>query len=350
MEHKIDLIGFGGVGQGFVDIIREKGLKLKNDHEVEFKVVSISDLYKGSLHHPDGLCLDKVMNSICESGSLDGYPDQPGLIRGWSTQETIEKSNADSVVEMTFTDVVTGQPAIDHCTWAFSNKKNVVMTNKGPVALAYEKLSKLAEANEVQWLFEGAVMSGSPALRLPKETLTGNEIHEIRGILNGTTNYMLMRMEDGLSYQDALQEAKQLGYAEADPTADIEGYDVLYKVLILANVVLGFPLKREDVLCKGITDVTQSAIDDAKKAGKRWKLIGSLKRTESGVKGIVAPEMVALDDPLAGVSGAMNAITYQCDLSGAITLVGAGAGIKETGFAVLIDLIHIKRGREQEGG
>ncbi|MCL7745992.1 homoserine dehydrogenase [Halalkalibacter alkaliphilus] len=344
MAHKVDLIGFGGVGQGFVEILREKGWKLKKEH-LDFKVVSISDLYKGSLHHPDGLCLDKVMSSIKETGSLDSYPDQPGLIRGWSTQETIEKSNADSVVEMTFTDVVTGQPAIDHCTWAFSNKKNVVMTNKGPVALAYDTLSKLARENGVRWSFEGAVMSGSPALRLPLETLTGNDINEIRGILNGTTNYMLMRMEEGLSYKEALQEAKEKGYAEADPTADVEGYDVLYKVLILANVVLGVPLKRDDVTCEGITGVTQSAIEEAKRSGKCWKLIGSLKRTEEGVKGSVAPEMVTLDDPLAGVSGAMNAITYQCDLSGPITLVGAGAGIKETGFAVLIDLIHMERGR-----
>ncbi|MDT8859930.1 homoserine dehydrogenase [Alkalihalobacillus sp. MEB130] len=343
MAHKLDLIGFGGVGQGFVDILREKGKKLSNEQNIDFTIVSICDLYKGSLHHPDGLCLDAVMKAINETGSLHAYPDQTGLIRGLSSQETIEKSNADSVIEMTFTDVKTGQPAIDHCTWAFSNKKNVVMTNKGPVALAYEQLQNLAKENGVRWLFEGAVMSGTPALRLPEVTLTGNDITEVRGILNGTTNYMLMRMEEGMSYEEALTEAQSRGYAEADPTADVEGYDVLYKVLIIANVILGYPLKREEVTCKGISDLTEEELTTAKRAGKKWKLIGSVKRTDAGVKACVGPEMVSLDDPLAGVSGAMNAITYQCDLSGPITLVGAGAGIKETGFAVLINLIQIVR-------
>ncbi|MFC0470209.1 homoserine dehydrogenase [Halalkalibacter kiskunsagensis] len=345
MAHKLALIGFGGVGQGFVEILLEKSTKLSKEHQIDFTIVSICDLYKGSLYRPEGLCLDDVMSVIKEKGNLEAYPDQPGLIRGWSSEETITNSNADSIIEMTFTDVTTGQPAIDHCKWAFKNKKNVVMTNKGPVALAYETLSKLAQENDVQWLFEGAVMSGTPALRLPEATLTGNDITEIRGILNGTTNYMLMRMEEGLDYDSALKEAQALGYAEADPTADVKGFDVLYKVLILANVVLGYPLKREEVICKGISELTIHDIEKAKSLQKCWKLIGSLTVTENGIKAAVQPEMVPYDDPLAGVTGAMNAITYTCDLSGPITLMGAGAGIKETGFAVLIDLIQIERSR-----
>jgi homoserine dehydrogenase len=344
MAHKVALIGFGGVGQGFVNILRNKILHLRKQ-QLDFKVVSISDLYKGALHNPEGLCLDSVIKSVRETGSLDAYPDQKGLIRGWSSKETIENTNADSIVEMTFTDVSSGQPAIDHCKWAFKYKRNVVMTNKGPVALAYEMLSALAIENDVRWLFEGSVMSGTPALRLPLAALIGNDIQEIKGILNGTTNYMLMRMEEGLDYEEALKEAQDLGYAEADPTADVEGYDVLYKLLILANVVLGVPLKREDVTRKGISLMTSAHINQAKVLGKRWKLIGSLKQIDGKLKAIVQPEMVDLADPLAGITGAMNALTYHCDLSGPITLVGAGAGIKETGFAVLIDLINIERGK-----
>ncbi|WP_227936271.1 homoserine dehydrogenase [Alkalihalobacillus deserti] len=343
MAHKLALIGFGGVGQGFVNILREKKEKLFENHHIDFKVVSISDLYKGSLHHPDGLCLDEVIKAVQDTGSLDTYPNHDGLIRDLSSKETIERTNADSIVEMTFTDVQTGQPAIDHCKWAFGHKRNVVMTNKGPVALAYNELSNLAKENGVQWLFEGAVMSGTPALRLPQVTLTGNEITEIKGILNGTTNYMLMRMEDGLDYEEALKEAQDLGYAEADPTADVEGHDVLYKILILANVVLGVPLKREEVECIGISTISKADIKKAKELGKRWKLVGAIRQKETGVEATVQPEQLDLDDPLAGVMGAMNAITYTCDLSGPITLVGAGAGIRETGFAVLIDLIEINR-------
>ncbi|GAE34643.1 homoserine dehydrogenase [Halalkalibacter akibai] len=345
MPHKLALIGFGGVGQGFVDILEKKKKMLRDKERMDFQVVAITDLNKGSVHHPEGLCLKEVKRAIQENGTLDAYPDQPGLIRGWDSKETIEKSNADSIVEMTFTNVLTGQPAIDHCKWAFQAKKNVVMTNKGPVALAHDVLSKQAEDNGVNWMFEGAVMSGTPALRLPQTTLVGNDITAIQGILNGTTNYMLTRMEKGLSYEDALFEAQKLGYAEADPTADVEGFDVLYKILILARVVLGIPLQREDVTCKGIQNMTLADIEKATKQGKRWKLIGSLIQTEQGLKATVQPEMLDLNDPLAGIQGATNAITYNCDLSGPITLVGAGAGIIETGYAVLIDLINIERKR-----
>ncbi|WP_088102132.1 homoserine dehydrogenase [Halalkalibacter urbisdiaboli] len=344
MAHKLALLGFGGVGQGLVHILREKHQRLKETYGCEFVVVSISDLYKGSLHHPEGLDLDRVIEAIEKTGSLDYYPDQLGLVRGWSSEETIQKTNAKTIVEMTFTDIKTGQPAISHCQEAFKHGKHVVMTNKGPVALAHKELAEQAKENGVRWLFEGAVMSGTPALRLPLATLAGNDITSIKGILNGTTNYMLTKMEEeGLDYDDVLKEAQELGYAEADPTSDVEGYDVLYKVLILSEVVLGMPLKREDVELKGISSISIKEIEAAKKEGKRWKLIGRLEQTESGLKASVKPEKLDLSDPLAGIGGATNAITYTCDLSGPITLVGAGAGIKETGFAVLIDLIQLER-------
>ncbi|WP_100407284.1 homoserine dehydrogenase [Bacillus solitudinis] len=346
MTHKLALLGFGGVGQGFVQILREKHEQLKELYGCDFEVVSISDLYKGSLHHSEGLNLDKVMETIDQTGKLDDYPEEPGLVRGWSSEETIGRTNAKTIVEMTFTDVKTGQPAISHCQLAFDVGKNVVMTNKGPVALLYNNLADHARRKGVRWLFEGAVMSGTPALRMPLAALVGNEITSIKGILNGTTNYMLTKMEDGgLSYEEALKEAQELGYAEADPTSDVEGYDVMYKVLILAEVVLGIPLQRDEIKRQGISEITLEQISEAKAEGKRWKLLGKIEQNGGQIRASVQPEKLDLSDPLAGVGGATNAITYECDLSGPITLVGAGAGIKETGFAVLIDLIQLERGQ-----
>lgn len=187
-------------------------------------------------------------------------------------------------------------------------------------------------------------MSGTPALRLPLTTLAGNNISEMRGILNGTTNYILTRMEDGLSYEDALREAQQRGYAEADPTNDVEGYDARGKVVILANVVMGVPLRQDEVACQGISHMTAADISRAAE-GKRWKLLARVRRDGRDVAARVAPEMIPLTDPLAGVAGATNAITYECDLLGPVTLVGAGAGRLETGFALLIDVITIMRGQ-----
>lgn len=345
MSHKIALLGFGVVGQGLAEILELKGETLSKTLGEEIKVVAISDMMKGSIYHPEGLDLSEALRVVKETGNLNSYPDTSGLIRGWDSFRTIENSNADTIVEITFTDVKTGQPAIDHCRSAFKNKKNVVMSNKGPVSLAYQELTRLATEHGVRWGYEGTVMSGTPALRMPLVSLAGNTISEISGILNGTTNYMLTKMEEGLSYEEALAEAQALGYAEADPTSDVEGYDVQYKTTILANIVMNAPITREQVEREGISHLTQKDIQWAKDHGKRWKLIAKCTKTENGVIAKVGPEALPLTDPLSSVLGAQNAITYTCDLAGPITLIGAGAGRLETGFSILIDLINIIRGQ-----
>jgi homoserine dehydrogenase len=345
VSHKIALLGFGTVGQGLAEILRDKGSVLREGLGFDAKIVAISDIMKGSIYHPDGLDLEQAIRVVKEIGRLDAYPETPGLVRGWDSFQTIRESNADTIVEITFTDVKTGQPAIDHCKAAFECGKNVVMSNKGPVALVYQELAELAEMNGVRWGFEGTVMSGTPALRMPLVCLVGNEIHEVKGILNGTTNYILSKMEEGFTYQDSLAEAQALGYAEADSTSDVEGYDAQYKVTILANVVMNAPLKREDVVCKGITHLTPEDFQWAKSQGKRWKLIAKARKEGDKVVAKVGPEAIPINDPLAGTMGATNAVTFDCDLAGPITLVGAGAGRMETGFSILIDLINIHRGQ-----
>jgi homoserine dehydrogenase len=343
LEHKLAFIGFGVVGQGFVEIIRDKKEQFKEEFGFDPTVVAVSDLMKGSLYDSDGLNIDTLLDMVQTTGKLEGYPSNPNLIRGWDSLKTIAETNADTIVEVSYTDVKTGQPAIDHCKAAFEHKKNVIMTNKGPVALAYYELTELAKKNGVRWGFEGTVMSGTPALRMPLSTLSGNEISEVRGIFNGTTNYILTKMEESMTYEDALKKAQQLGYAEADPTSDVEGYDVLYKVVILANVVMNIPLTTDDIVCQGITKITLEDIENAKRQGKRWKLLARITKKGDSAEAVIQPEMVPFTDPLASIMGATNAITYTCDLSGDITLVGAGAGKKETGFSLLIDLINIVR-------
>jgi homoserine dehydrogenase len=344
VTHKLAFIGFGTVGQGLAEILRDKGDTLRDTLDFGPQIVAVSDLLKGAVYHPDGLDIAKLLEVVQTTGRLDGYPDSPGLERGWDSLKTIRESNADSIVEVSYTDIKTGQPAIDHCRAAFESGKNVVMSNKGPIALAYAELSALAREKGVRWGFEGTVMSGTPALRMPLTALAGNEISEIRGIFNGTTNYILTRMEEELEYEDALKQAQELGYAETDPTADVEGYDALGKVVILANVIMNAPLTIEDVPCQGISHLTMRDIMQVKAEGKRWKLIGRIKKEGDRVAASVGPEMVPSTDPLAGIMGATNAITYECDLAGPITLVGAGAGRVETGYSLLIDLINIERG------
>lgn len=345
MAHKLAFIGFGVVGQGLVEILIDKNERLRKKENFTSELVAVCDKMKGSIYHPDGLDMEKVLEVVRTTGKLDDYPDTPGLIRGWDSFETIEKSNADTIIEVTFTDVKTGQPAIDHCRAAFQSGKNVVTSNKGPVALAYQELSELARENGVQWGIEGSVMSGTPALRMPLVSLAGNDIKEIKGILNGTTNYILTKMEEGLPYEKALSQAQKLGYAEADPTNDVEGYDAMYKVVILANVIMGIPLKKEDVHVQGISHLTLDDFEMARQQGKRWKLLARIQKNGESVTASVSPEMIPLHDPLAGVMDATNAVTFDCDLAGPITLVGAGAGKIETGFSLLIDLLNFERSK-----
>ncbi|MRH44295.1 homoserine dehydrogenase [Aquibacillus halophilus] len=343
MSTKVAFIGFGGVGQSLAGLFLKQKESLNKKYGFDPVVVAVSDLMKGSIYHSEGLDMEKVLDSVKETGNVENYPNQQGLVKGWSSLETIKHSNADIIVEVTFTDVNTGQPAIDHCKTAFNHKKSVVTTNKGPVALAYNELSALAEENDVFWGFEGTVMSGTPALRMPVTTLAGNEITEIKGILNGTTNYILTEMEKGETFQDALEKAQSLGYAEADPTSDIEGHDVRYKAAILANYLMDTPIAAEDIYCKGISDLTVDQIKEALNNNQKWRLLARITKEDGTVKASVKPELVDNDDPLAGISGPTNAIVYECDLAGPIMLTGAGAGLTETAYSLLIDMIHYHR-------
>ena len=179
-------------------------------------------------------------------------------------------------------------------------------------------------------------MSGTPVFHLAESGLAGNTVREVKGILNGTTNFILTKMEtEGMDYGPALALAQKLGYAEADPTADVEGFDALAKVVILSNVLLGGSLKTTDVPCKGISSITKADVEAAKAQGFRYKLIGHAKSENGVVTASVSPQKLPLSDPLAGVMGAQNALSLETDLMGKITIQGAGAGKIETGFAIL---------------
>ncbi len=341
MFFKLAFIGFGTVGQGLTEILLDKKEMLLEKYGFSFDVVAISDIMKGSVYDKNGLNLKKILKLVNSGKKLDEYPFG---VKGLDSLATITDTNANTIVEVTFTDVKTGEPALTHIKTALQSGKNVVSTNKGPVVKQANKLLKLAELKNVYYGFEGVVLAGTPVLNLAKYTLAGTKINGFKGILNGTTNYILTRMEDGMSYENALKKAQELGYAEADPTGDVEGLDALGKVVILSNVVLGKKLLWTDVKRKGITGIKLDDIKKAKSEKKRWKLIGSASIEKNGsVKAKVWPEKLPLNDPLAGVGEAFNALTYYTDELGSVTIVGPGAGRRETGFSLLIDLLEINR-------
>lgn len=338
--YRLALIGFGNVGQGFARILQDKRAFFQKNYAMDIRIVAVSDLMKGSIYHPDGLPENSLLQAIDKDGTLANIQASH---QGWDALQTIKNSNADVVVELSYTDLKTGQPALEHIETALSQRKHVITTNKGPIALKYPHLAQLASENGVQLGIEGTVMSGTPALFLGQEALMSADIQRIQGILNGTTNYILTRMELGLSYEEALAEAQAEGYAEADPTGDVEGYDATGKVVILANLFMGANITMDDVERVGITNITPDDVRQAQASGQRYKLIGTIERDGHHIKASVRPELVSLNHPLASVMGATNAITYSTELLGDVTLVGHGAGRVETGYALIEDLLMIHR-------
>jgi homoserine dehydrogenase len=334
---KLAIIGFGNVGQGLVKILKERGDFLAEHLNVQFSVVAVCDMRLGSVYDPAGLPLGELL-SAAQEGDLTSLAASDS---SRSVEETITQIDFDTLVEASFTDLQTGEPAVSYVRQALRAGKHVATTNKGPIALHLPEILKLAQQNNVRIGFEGTVMSGTPALAIGKNFLTGAVVTKIQGILNGTTNYILTQMENGNSYAEALAEAQELGFAEADPTGDVEGYDSAGKVVILSNLLMGTNFTMADINREGITKLTVADINQAKAENFRWKLIGTIEMNDTEVIASVRPTKVPLEHSLATVSGATNAITYSTELLGEVTLVGPGAGRVETGYALINDLLAI---------
>ncbi|MFC7400086.1 homoserine dehydrogenase [Chelatococcus sp. GCM10030263] len=223
--------------------------------------------------------------------------------------------------------------------------KHVVTANKALLARHGTKLAALAEKNGVTLQFEAAVAGGIPIIKTLREALAGNEVSHLFGILNGTCNYILSRMEDeGLAFEACLAEAQRLGYAEADPTFDIGGFDSAHKLAILTSLAFGTAIDAEAVHVEGISSISSIDIRMARELGYRIKLLGVAERTPTGIEQRVHPTMVPLSSAIAQVMGVTNAVTVAADAVREITLIGPGAGGDATASAVVADIADIARG------
>jgi homoserine dehydrogenase len=340
--YRLALVGFGAVGQGLTQLLRDYSERLARRYGLALRLVAVCTHSHGSLYDSDGLEPATLLEAIKQVGHLRNLPGQTSL----SVLKLIERGAADVLVEVSPTNLATSEPATSYIRAAFARGMHVVTANKGPVALRFAELRRAAAAAGVYFGFEGTVMSGTPALRLAWSDLAGCEIAELKGIVNGTTNYILTQMEQGHDYATALAEAQRLGYAEADPAGDVEGHDAAAKALILANVLMDADLALSDVERSGITGVTRQMIAEASAAAERWKLLARVQREDQRVRASVAPARLPLAHPLAGVGGVSNALTITTDLLGDVTLIGPGAGGAATGFALLSDILALMRGYE----
>jgi|TARA_B110000240_G_scaffold128357_1_gene142678 homoserine dehydrogenase len=333
---KIVYVGFGVVSQGLAEIILNSNFLLPIHQNLEIQTVGIFDIIKGCKIDENGIDMQEILKNA-EKGDYNLLPQNVIDI-----PKAIKEIDADIIIEASFTDIKTGQPAIAHIEAALNSKKHVVTTNKGPFAVAYEQIFNLAAKQKKVVAIEGTVISGTPIINVLNNGLLGSGITAVSGIMNGTSNYILTKMESGMSYEDALSQAQKLGYAEADPTNDVEGLDTLAKVMILANVVFNTQLNQENIAVKGISQITANDVQQGTKVNQRWKLIGKVWKDEKdNVLGSVSPELVSSSDSLYSISNATNALKVTSNILGDTTIIGAGAGKIETGFALYNDIISI---------
>ena len=343
MKHlRLSIVGFGVVGQGLAELLSTKKDLLEQQYDLNVTVVGVANARHGFIYKEDGLDIPLLLEL---AASRQPITQHPGIQHWEQALEGLQATQAEMLAEATGTNLQDAEPGMSHIRAALMKGMHVVTANKGPAALAAKDLLLLAHQQNVQLRMEATVMAGTPVLSTIRQGLAGSRIREIRGILNGTTNYILSAMAAGREYAEVLKEAQAQGYAEADPTADVEGYDAVAKVLILAFLAFGHSLKPDQVVRQGITSITKEQMRQAAHNNARIKLIASLQVTQglgdTPLEGRVEPIELPLSDPLARVEGSMNAITLQTDTLSSVTIIGPGAGRLETGQGLLSDLIAI---------
>ncbi len=347
MKHiRLSLVGFGVVGQGFAELLMKKHAFLKQYYGVDIRLVGVANARNGFIYHEVGLQIPAVLQLIKEKGSLTDYPEAAHWVH---VLEGLQASSADILVEATPTNLRDAEPGMSHIRAALLKGMHVVTANKGPVALAANELISLASQHGVQFRMESTVMAGTPVISTIQEGMAGAQVVSMRGILNGTTNYILSEMAKGYDYAEALADAQEKGYAETDPAADVEGYDAVAKTLILAALVFGRALKPEEVVREGITAITREHIQTAISKHTRIKLIATIRMVPGGdgrqmnLEARVEPTVLPLTDPLARVDGVTNALTIHSDTLSEVTIIGPGAGSIQSGQGLLADVLACVR-------
>lgn len=333
---RIMLVGFGSVGRAVASMLEERRGDLYARMGLAPRLVGVADS-RGVAINPAGLIASELFKAKDTLGSVGLMP---GLGQGnTDVARAIRELPADVLIEASPSALANPGPAFEHMKAAFASGKHVVSVNKAPLALAMPALLELARFNNVQFRYSGTVGAGTPVLATARTLIAGDRVTSIRAILNGTTNFILWRMsEHDETYQSALAEAIRLGYAETDPSADVDGLDTATKVVIIANAVLGMNATVGDVRITGIRDIPREIVEKAKSAGRSIKLVGSIEVGVSGglsVRPIEVPRFGPMDVPAN-----LNAVQFALERAGEVTLVGRGAGGAETATAIVRDLVE----------
>jgi len=315
---KVGLLGFGTVGSGTFTVLRrnQEEIKRRAGRGIEIARVAVRTPAKAEAAKQEGIAVTDNFNAVVDDPSIDIVCEMIGGT-GFARELVLR---------------------------AIANGKHVVTANKALLAVHGTEIFEAARAKGVMVAFEAAVAGGIPIIKALREGLTANRIEYIAGIINGTTNYILSEMRDrGLDFATALKAAQELGYAEADPTFDIEGVDAAHKVTIMSAIAFGVPVQFDRAYVEGISKLAAIDIRYAEDLGYRIKLLGIARRTEKGIELRTHPTLIPAKRLLANVEGAMNAVVAHGDAVGTTLYYGKGAGAEPTASAVVADLVDVTR-------
>ena len=328
------LIGLGTIGQSYCQLLENRKEDLLTNYGIDSKIVAVADS-KGVAIDEKGININDILSIKKNNKSVS---DLSIGDKSKTSIDLIEEIDAELLVDATPTNIQDGEPSASLLESAMKTKKNIITANKGPLALAFSSIIEKADYNNVILKYSATVGGGTPILEFGRKCLEADRILEMHAILNGTTNYILTEMDDrGLSFQDALKEAQELGYAETDPTLDVDGFDAAAKLVIMGNLLLGKELVLNDLKIEGIRDITQKDITKAKDNGNTIKLIASVNNMAK-----VEPVIISKDDPMS-VAGALCSVKFVSEFAGEEIIIGKGAGGMETASAMIRDLVEIKQ-------
>ena len=336
MHYKLVFLGFGNVGRNLAELLLRKQAELKKRYDITFSVTGIGTGRHGQAVNPKGLELSEVLDALKAGQSLEPFSSRKVA----DSFDLIRKSGADVLFENTPVNHKTGQPAVDHVRTALELGMHVATANKGTVVHGYRELTNLAESKGRKFYFESTVMDGAPIFSLFRGALPAARLLSFRGVLNSTTNIILTLMEEGDSFDAAVKHCQQIGIAETDPSADVDGWDAAIKVAALVTVLMDIPLKPQDVERNGIREITPKMVASARAANSRYKLVCSAQRDGEGVIARVAPELVPYTSLMFNMEGSSSIVEFKTDVLGDLSIVEANPGPHTTAYGLLADFIN----------
>jgi homoserine dehydrogenase len=321
------------VNQALVRLLQKKAPDLR-ERGIAWRITGVATRKMGWVADENGLD-PAVLLSDSVAAQSRAEASAPHEVRSW-----LGLAKADVLFEATSLSPRDGQPAIDHIRVALEMGAHAITANKGPIVHAYEELNSLSIARGRKFLFESTVMDGVPIFSLFRENLPAVHLLGFRGILNSTTNVILGGIEEGLSFEESLVSVQELGIAESDASNDIDGWDAAVKVAALIRVLMGVPVRLEEIQREGIGKLSEQAVRAARAQGKPYKLVCRAQRTDQGMAASVRPEQVPLNDPLAWVAGTSSIVYFETDIFPGLAITENNPGLEATAYGMLADFVR----------